>query len=40
MKIIGQVSSPEEEKEIQFIVKTRVDGIRAKMLALKAKKED
>ena len=39
MKIVGQVSSAEEAKEIEFIVKMLVVGNRAKVLALKAKEE-
>ena len=40
MKIIEQVSTPEEEKEMQFIVKNLIAGIKAKMLTLKAKGEN
>jgi len=39
MKIVGQVSTPEEAKEMEFAVKVTVVGNRARILALKAKKE-
>ena len=39
MKIVGQVSTPEEAKEVEFIVKTLVVGNRARVLAEKIKKE-
>ena len=38
LMIVGQVSSPEEAKEMEFAVKVTVIGNRARMLALKAKK--
>ena len=38
MKIVGQISTPEEAKEMEFAVKVTVVGNRARMLALKAKK--
>jgi hypothetical protein len=34
MMIVGQVSSPEEASEIEFIVKSFVVGNRARVLAL------
>jgi len=37
MMIVGQVSSPEEAKEIEFIAKSFVIANRAKTLALKLK---
>lgn len=37
MLIVGQVSTPEEAKEIEFIAKSLVTGIRARELALKLK---
>ena len=37
MMIVGQVTSPEEAKEIEFIAKSFVVGNRAKILALKLK---
>ena len=37
MMIVGQVSTPEEAKEIEFIAKSLVIGNRARMLALKLK---
>ena len=37
MMIVGQVSSAEEAKEIEFIAKSFVVGKRAKVLALKLK---
>jgi hypothetical protein len=39
MMIVGQISSPEEAKEMEFIVKTLVVGNRARLLADKIKKE-
>jgi len=33
MMIVGQVSTPEEANEIEFIAKSLVIGIRAKQLA-------
>ena len=35
--IVGQVTSPEEAKEIEFIAKSFVIGNRAKVLAAKLK---
>ncbi len=40
MMIVGQISSAQEAKEMEFIVKVSVVGRRAKALALKAKKEE
>ncbi len=40
MKIVGQISSPEEAKEMEFIVKMLVVGNRARVLAEKIKKEE
>lgn len=37
MMIVGQISSPEEAKEMEFIVKNHVVGIRARVLAEKIK---
>ncbi len=37
MMIVGQVSTPEEAKEIEFIAKSLVIGNRARVLALKLK---
>ena len=37
MMIVGQVSSPEEAKEIEFIAKSLVIGNRARVLAHKLK---
>jgi len=37
MMIVGQVSSSEEAKEMEFIAKILVVGNRARTLALKAK---
>ena len=39
MKIVGQISSPEEAKEMEFIVKNIVVGNRARLLAERGKKE-
>jgi hypothetical protein len=39
MMIVGQVSSPEEAKEMEFIAKALVVGNRARVLALKVKVE-
>ena len=39
MMIVGQISSPEEAKEMEFVAKCLVVGIRAKFLAGKGKKE-
>jgi len=38
MMIVGQISSPEEAKEIEFIAKSLVIGNLARKLALKLKK--
>jgi len=38
MMIVGQISTPEEAKEMEFIVKMLVVGNRAKVLAEKGKK--
>jgi hypothetical protein len=37
MLIVGQVASPEEAKEIEFIAKSFVVANRAKLLALQLK---
>jgi hypothetical protein len=37
LMIVGQISTPEEAKEIEFITKSWVVGTRARSLALKAK---
>jgi len=37
MMIVGQVSTPEEAKEIEFVAKVLVVERRAKVLALKIK---
>ena len=37
MMIVGQISTPEEAKEIEFIAKSLVIGNRARVLALKLK---
>ncbi len=37
MMIVGQISSPEEAKEMEFIVKTLVVGNRARVLAEQTK---
>jgi hypothetical protein len=37
MMIVGQISSPEEAKEMEFIVKMLVVGNRAKVLAERIK---
>jgi len=37
MMIVGQVSSPEEAKEVEFIAKNLVVGNRARVLAEKIK---
>jgi len=37
MMIVGQISSPEEAKEVESIAKLLVVGNRARVLALKAK---
>lgn len=38
MKIVGQISTPEEAKEMEFVVKVSVVGNRARILAEKIKK--
>jgi len=40
MMIVGQVSSPEEAKEMEFIAKMLVVGNRARILALQVKEEE
>jgi len=37
MKIVGQISSPQEAKEMELIAKCLVVGMRAKVLAAQAK---
>ena len=37
MMIVGQISTPEEAKEIELVVKVLVTGNRARVLALKTK---
>ncbi len=37
MMIVGQVSTPQEAKEIEFITKSFVVGNRARELALRAR---
>ena len=37
MMIVGQVSTPEEAKEMEFVAKLLVVGNRARVLALKVK---
>ena len=37
MMIVGQISSPEEDKEMEFAAKCLVVGIRAKVLAEKGR---
>jgi len=37
MKIVGQISTPEEAEEMEFAVKLAVVGNRARILASKAK---
>jgi len=39
MMIVGQISSPEEAKEMELVAKCLVVGIRAKLLAGKGKNE-
>jgi len=39
MMIVGQVSSPEEAKEIEFITKSFVVANRARALALRLREE-
>jgi len=39
MKIVGQITTPEEAKEMEFAVKVTVVGNRARVLASKIKKE-
>ena len=38
MMIVGQISTPEEAKEMELVAKILVVGNRARTLALKAKK--
>ena len=40
MMIVGQISNPEEAKEVELIAKNLVVGIRAKALAKKGKNVD
>jgi len=40
MMIVGQISTPNEAKEIEFITKSFVVGTRARALGLKVKKAD
>ena len=37
MMIVGQISSPEEAKQMEFVAKCLVVGMRAKLLAGKGK---
>ena len=37
MMIVGQISTPEEAKEIEFITKSFVVGNRARVLGLKVR---
>jgi hypothetical protein len=39
MMIVGQISSPEDAREMEFIVKMFVVGNRARLLAERIKKE-
>ncbi|MEA3457790.1 MAG: hypothetical protein U9R21_03840 [Candidatus Thermoplasmatota archaeon] len=39
MMIVGQVSNPKEAEEIEFITESFVVGIRARTLALKARRK-
>jgi hypothetical protein len=39
MMIVGQVSTPEEAKEIEFITKSFVVANRARVLALRLREE-
>ena len=39
LMIVGQSSSPEEAKELEFIIKSMLVGKRARCLALKTKNE-
>jgi hypothetical protein len=38
MMIVGQISTPNEAKEIEFITKSFIVGTRARALGLKGKK--
>lgn len=38
MMIVGQISTPQEAKEIEFIAKSFVVGNRARLLAMKNKR--
>jgi hypothetical protein len=40
MMIVGQISTPNEAKEIEFIAKSFVVGTRARALGLKVQKAD
>lgn len=40
MMIVGQISTPNEAKEIEFITKSFVVGTRARALGLKVQKVD
>jgi hypothetical protein len=40
MMIVGQVSTPEEAKQVEFVAKLLVVGNQVRKLALKAKQED
>ena len=40
MMIVGQISTNDEAKEIEFITKSLVVGNRARLLAAKAKKNN
>jgi len=37
MMIVGQISTPQEAKEMEFVAKVMVVGIRARVLAQKLK---
>jgi len=39
MKIVGQISSPEEAKQMEYAVKLTVVGNRARVLASRIRKE-
>lgn len=40
MMIVGQISTPNEAKELEFITKSFVVAVRARSLGLKVKKAD
>jgi len=40
MMIVGQISTPEEAKQVEFIAKVLVVGNRMRIIASKAKKEE